>query len=197
MQTIYADDERGRDEAFRLIHNREEGIIVNYTKKIWCVCGNGNDFREDVCREKGIEVFYAHHPGGTTIVFPGDLSVMEIRAGPSNFADDAFRAIYEALREQGIPVQLSGNDMIMLRRNSSEIVKVGSRGSNWIKDGWMESTVHISVNVDVPLIRAICTKPMVKIPGALGEYGVTAEKLWESAKGVSKLQKYIFNQEER
>lgn len=179
MDVIYAADEAGKAEALRLIREQEEGVIVNLTKKTWCVCGEGNAFREDVCRERGILLFHAHHLGGTTIVFPGDLSIMEVRQGHSRFGEACLEAACRYLRGRGLPVGIDGNDLMLWDPDAKAKLKVGSHGSNWVGD-LTESVVHLSVNMDVDLVREICTKPMVKTPGALSRYGVTAEELWEA-----------------
>lgn len=178
MEIIYAPDETGQAEALRLIREQEEGVVVNFTQKIWCVCGAGNAFREEVCRNQGVMLFHAHHLGGTTIVFPGDLSIMEVRCGHSRFGEDCLKTACLYLRKKGLSVGIAGNDLMLWDRKTKLTLKVGSYGSNWV-GGSTESVVHFSVNTDEALIQAICTKPMVKRPGALGKYGVTAGELWE------------------
>lgn len=179
MEIIYAADEAGQAEAVRLIREREEGVIVNRTEKTWCVCGAGNAFREEVCRERGVLVFHAHHLGGTTVVFPGDLSVMEVRRGPSRFGAACVEAACRYLRERGLPVGIAGNDLMLWDGEAKAALKVGSHSSSRVGE-LTESSVHFSVGMDTELVRAVCTKPMVKRPGALGVYGVTAEELWEA-----------------
>ena len=177
MQIIYAADEAGQLAAQDLICNTSEGIIVNFTQKTWCVCGAGRAFREDVCAERGIPVFHAHHLGGTTIVFPGDLSIMEIRNGFSTFGETCLRHIHDYLMRRGFFVRIEGNDLLIWDKQDQIIYKVGSHGSNHV-GALTESVVHFSINVDVPLICDICTKPMIKMPGAWSKYHISAEELW-------------------
>ena len=48
--------------------------------------------------------------------------------------------------------------------------------------GCTESVIHCSIGpMDLDLVREICTKPMAKVPGSLGDYGVTAAELWATA----------------
>lgn len=179
MHIIYAADEWGQAEALRLIREGEDGVIVNITEKTWCVCGTEHTFREEVCEEAGILLFHAHHLGGSTVVFPGDLSVMEVRRGSSRFGEECLQAVCRYLRDKkGLPACIDGNDLMLWDNDTKTALKVGSHGSNWVGE-LTESVVHFSINMDVELVRAICTKPMVKTPGALSKYGVTAEELWE------------------
>ena len=184
MNIIYAADERGQAEALRLIREGEDGVIVNITEKTWCVCGTEHTFREEVCEEAGILLFHAHHLGGSTVVFPGDLSVMEVRRGPSRFGEECLRAVCRYLGEdKGLPVCIDGNDLMLWDRDTKTALKVGSHGSNWVGE-LTESVAHFSINMDLNLVGRVCTKPMVKTPGALGKYGVTAQELWEAVSAV-------------
>lgn len=179
MHVIYAADERGQAEALRLIWEKEEGVIVNFTEKTWCVCGAERTFREEVCEEAGLLLFHAHHLGGSTVVFPGDLSIMEVRKGPSRFGEECLREVCWYLRDKkGLPVCIDGNDLMLWDRDGKTALKVGSHGSNWVGE-LTESVAHFSINMDVELVGRVCTKPMVKTPGALSKYGVTAQELWE------------------
>ena len=76
---------------------------------------------------------------------------------------------------------------------SSDLLADGKKVASWARatliTGWVQTVAHFSVNVDVDLIRQICTKPMVKVPGALSDYGITAEMIWDDIKD-------IFGQEE-
>ena len=63
-------------------------------------------------------------------------------------------------------------------RDTKTALKVGSHGSNWVGE-LTESVAHFSINMDLNLVGRVCTKPMVKTPGALGKYGVTADVLLE------------------
>ena len=114
------------------------------------------------------------------MVFPGDLSVMEVRRGPSRFGEECLRAVCRYLGEdKGLPVCIDGNDLMLWDRDAKTALKVGSHGSNWVGE-LTESVAHFSINMDLNLVGRVCTKPMVKTPGALGKYGVTAQELWEA-----------------
>lgn len=178
MNIIYASAEECPGEAARLVLEREEGVIVNIGDKLWCACGQFADIREDVCAENDIGILRGHWLGGANVVFPGDLSIMEVRYGPSCFGEECLRAVCRYLGEdKGLPVCIDGNDLMLWDRDTKIALKVGSHGSNWVGE-LTESVVHFSINMDLSLVNRICAKPMVKTPGALSKYGVTAEELW-------------------
>lgn len=176
MQVLYAPDEAGKAEATRLLSQQEEGIIINITGKTWCVCGENRAFNEAVCESRQIPIFQAHHLGGTTIVFPGDLSIFAVHHGQSRFGRDCLDAACQYLLRKGLAAAVSHNDLMLFDAGTRQRYKVGSYGSNWVGK-LTESVVHFSINSDVKLISEICTKPMAKVPGALSRYGVTAEAL--------------------
>ena len=179
MNIIYASAEECPGEAERLLLGREEGVIVNIGDKLWCACGQLDGIREDVCEENGIGILRGHWLGGANVVFTGDLSVMEVRKGQSRFGEECLRAVCRYLGEdKGLPVCIDGNDLMLWDRDTKTAMKVGSHGSNWVGE-LTESVVHFSINMDLSLVNRICAKPMVKTPGALSKYGVTAEELLE------------------
>ena len=178
MNIIYASADECLTEAARLVQEREEGVIVNIGDKLWCACGQFADIREDVCAENGIGILHGHWLGGSNVVFPGDLSIMKVRHGFSRFGEECLLAVCQYLREKkDIPVYIDGNDLMLWDRDTKTALKVGSHGSNWVGE-LTESVAHFSINMDLNLVGRVCTKPMVKTPGALSKYGVTAEELW-------------------
>lgn len=178
MKIIYANVEHGLKESARLVNECEEGIIVNFSDMHWCACGKRAGIREDICEELGIPILKAHYLAGTNVVFPNDLSIMEVKKGYSRFGDKTIKLIRDYLLDKGLPVFINGNDLMLFDITNKESYKVGSYGSNYVGDV-IESVVHFSINMDLELVKRICTKPMVKIPGELGSHGVTAEELWK------------------
>ena len=83
------------------------------------------------------------------------------------------QACIDALSERHIYLTLDGNDVLARHK------KVASWAKSHSISGWVQTVAHFSVMVDVDLIRMLCTKPMNKIPGALKDYGITADELWQ------------------
>ena len=44
-------------------------------------------------------------------------------------------------------------------------------------NGVVYTAIHISIGMDLDLIKAICTKPMVKTPKGLQDYGITQDEI--------------------
>ena len=74
------------------------------------------------------------------------------------------------LTDKGLNCKIAENDLLV------DGYKCGSYMSRNI-DGVIYTAIHISINMDVDLIKSICTKPMVKIPKGLSEFGITTDEI--------------------
>ena len=150
-----------------------EGLDVFFNEAVFLQTGVTNTSDRDAARALGIPVWQAEHLGGSIVCFPGDLSLCMTSWGMNDFGERLYAATVDFLRERGAEVTTDGNDVL------AEGKKVMSWARATLITGWVQTVAHFSVNVDLDLIRRICTKPMVKTPGALSAYGVTAEELWD------------------
>lgn len=165
-------------EALRLSEEclaGHEGLIVHVTDSIFVETGAFPTCSTAVCAELGIPVCKAGYLGGSIVCFPGDVSLCEISWGNSSFAPDTVDRAEKWLRDKGLTVTRDGNDVLVDDR------KVISWARATTLQGWCQSVVHFSVSSDEELIRKICTKEMVKRPGALSNYGITAGDILEVA----------------
>ena len=159
-------------KALSLSAAKLEGAIILRSSSTWAVAGNAKYIDHPACILRGINVFRAWHMGGTIICFPGDLSVMELKMGPSDFGQTAIQRVRDYLVSIGCQADVDDNDLIVS----------GEKCGSWAcmsESGYAQTVVHFSVNMDVELVGRVCTKPMVKTPGALSKYGVTADDLLE------------------
>lgn len=152
-----------------------DSLIVNIPDSIFVEVGKlpSTDIRE--CKTRNIPVGKAEYIGGSIVTFPGDLNLCLITWGNRfpHFGEDCMEIVTNLLRDAGASVTIDRNDVL------ADGKKVASWGRGTLISGWVQTVVHFSVNVDVPLIQQICTKEMIKQPGALSEYGLTAEELLE------------------
>ena len=164
-------------EAVRLSRKHlagQEGIIVNIAEDVFVETGLLRSLDRDICDEKDIYVGEAIYLGGTIVVMPGDLSLCITTWGSSDLAPNIVSRSEEWLVERGINVSRNENDLL------ADNKKVVSWARATAVNGWCQSVVHFSIGVvDLELITKICTKPMIKIPGALSDYGITAEMIYE------------------
>ena len=87
----------------------------------------------------------------------------------NTFNAELTERILSALRDKGLKVYFDGNDILV-----DNLYKIASSGTRRLGD-LLFCTFHISYEVDLELIRQICTKPMVKTPKGFKDYGFTQE----------------------
>lgn len=143
-----------------------ENLSVNY--------GDEDSIDMDVCEEHNVQLFHENRQGGAIVMFPGNIAFHDIRRGNTflfhyNFMDE----FTEWLRSKGLDATTSRNDiMVDGKKVAGAIVELYKEHPNIAFFGSV-----VSVNADVELIDKICTKEMVKVPGALSDYGITTEEV--------------------
>ena len=115
------------------------------------------------------------------MVFEGDLSLLKLEhTSNSTFGNRMIRIVREYLVSKGIQAKVDKNDLMVFFPRENKWKKCGSWAQGRMKQAeYLQTAVHFSINVDVELIQEICTKPMVKVPGALSSFGITAQELYE------------------
>ncbi len=148
-----------------------EGLVI-HTSDYPCVwTGQLPTLDISACREMGLPIGRGRYLGGSIVNFSGDLSLCEIKIGPSDFGPRVVARVSEWLEQQGVETVTNGNDVL------AEGKKVISWAGVMTDNGCQQSVVHFSINTDVETIRRICTKPMVKEPGQLSDYEITADDI--------------------
>lgn len=166
------DNQAAMAYAAECLGEGHEGLDVFFNDTTFLQTGVLNTSDRDKARELGIPVWEARHLGGSIVCFPGDLSLCMTSWGTNDFGEKLFQMMVDLLKARGVEVTTSNNDVL------AEGKKVMSWARAAVLEGWVQTVAHFSVNVDLDLIRQICTKPMEKVPGALSDYGFTADELW-------------------
>lgn len=158
------------DAARDFILNKKHGIVYCvHDKKSVCITPTSS-VDETVCVERGYEVIEMERNGGTFILSRGDIGAFYVgRLGNKFIKNFAFYLI-EKLKENGLNACFDGNDVLV------DGYKVCGFASS-IHFSEQFSVIHVGINTNLDDIKAICTKPMVKVPKGLGEYGITAEEI--------------------
>ena len=141
-----------------------EDLCVNYNKD--------EDINKDFCDKYNIPCFRLGRKGGAIVFFPGNIAVDAIYLGTNKELPYFFREDFISfLRSHGIETELDNNDIMVDNKKVAGVVYTE------IANKYSYLGMAISINSDVDLINQICTKPMIKIPGALSDYGITTEKM--------------------
>lgn len=155
----------------------EEGLIVSIADTIGYATGvqpNTYD-KSKMCEEACYE---GEYNGGCCVVFPGDLSICQVKETPSVFGKQLMTALEEYLEQKGLLVRVMGNDL-MLYRGDVQGDKIASWAESECEDGLWDTVFHVSIGMDLSLIEQVCTKEGKHVGIGLGELGITAEEILE------------------
>lgn len=127
---------------------------------------------ETICNDLGYAVYEAFNNGGTILTEVGDFEIGNWDA-PHNGWHDRFVDYFVAwLKDKGLNAVFEDNDILV------DDYKVC--GTCITRYGRIDYTgIHIGINTNLDHIKAICRKPMKKVPKGLSEYGITTEEVEE------------------
>ena len=129
-----------------------------------------DDVDRELCTQLGYNVLETMHTGGVVVVSEGDISVIHF----GDIGDDTMHqfAMYlvEQYKKRGLNATFDGNDVLI---DGYKISGLSATPYGHIQ----YSTIHIGVNTNLDDIKAICTKPMVKVPKGLTEYNITTSEV--------------------
>ena len=170
---IIRDERAGMEAVLSALSTGAEAEFALFHRRKAAVYGEPRYFDEAAASREGLLCFPLRHHQGTTVCFPGDLSLMELRHDRTCRCREAIHRVREWLLTMGVPVRMEGNDLLADGR------KVASWAANE-QGGYRQTAAHFSIHTEPELIRRVCAKPMKKEPGALAGYGLSAEDIWRS-----------------
>lgn len=125
---------------------------------------------ENVCSELGYTVYEAFNNGGTILTEPGDVELGHWYKPDNGWRDRFVEYCVNWLKSKGLNAVYNDNDILV------DGYKVC--GTCITRYGRIDYTgIHIGVNTNLDHIKAICRKPMVKVPRGLSEWGITTEEV--------------------
>lgn len=144
--------------AYLVVENPVVGV---YSKK---------QVDEEVCNALGYEVVETYNNGSAVVHSKGDVLFGHF-AEPYNGWYDRFIAHFaDWLKGKGLNAEATKNDVLV------DGYKVcGMAVTRYGKIDYTGGFISINVNLDH--IKAICKKPMEKVPKGLSEYGITTEEV--------------------
>lgn len=157
-------------EVTRCIDWGSEEILFGITTEPLVLVHRKTQVDEFACKDLGYYVLESFNNGGTIVSNAGDV-VMAHFGKPHNdwltkFAD----YFVDWLKHKGLNATYGRNDVL--------IDGYKTCGTCVTRYGGIDYTgVYIGVHTNLEHIKAICKKPMGKIPKGLHEYGITSEEL--------------------
>ena len=170
MEIIKTTLDEVTNQVFSKISDQSECIIYHVFDENCAIVGRNGGSNIDRIRKHGIRMVEINHEGGTIVASPGDISIGIFTKDYKGreYRDDIVIKIINRLRENGHDASIDGNDVVI---DGRKVVGYGSRRFGNI----LYTAIHIAVNTDLELIKAVCTKDMNKIPDALSNYGIYTE----------------------
>ena len=137
-----------------------------------------NSYSKDKIAKYGIgdnDVFNGEYFGGTIVCFPNDLSIVWITKEDNDAALHCLEEVCKYLNSKNLIVRRSGNDLLLY--DNTNAYKVASCAKGTLNSGIVINSLHISIGIDLDIIKDICNKPMLKIPKGLAEYNINADEI--------------------
>ncbi len=152
------------------IVNQKHGFAYCVHDEKLAFVAKDEDVNADACEEYGYMILDTRHTGGVVVVNRGDISVVFFGAVGNQVMQDFAMYLIDRYKEKGLNATYEGNDVLI---DGYKISGLSATPYGHIQ----YSTIHIGVNTNLDHIKAICKKPMVKVPKGLSEYGITTEEV--------------------
>lgn len=144
--------------AYLVVENPVVGV---YSKK---------QVDEAVCNELGYEVVETYNNGSAVVHSKGDVLFGHFGEPDNGFYDRFIAHFADWLKSKGLNAEATKNDVLV---DGYKVL-----GMAVTRYGRIDYTGgFISLNVNLDHIKAICKKPMEKVPKGLSEYGITTEEV--------------------
>lgn len=125
---------------------------------------------EEVCKQYGYEVVESYNNGGTILANAGDIIFSHLEAPENGWIFKFADYFVNWLKAKGLNAVYEDNDILV------DGYKVC--GLCVTRYGRIDfSSAILSIHINLDHIKAICKKPMVKVPKGLAEYGITTEEV--------------------
>ena len=157
-----------------IIKEQRECVVygVPYNNYVFVGRNTEDQYNKEYCEQHNIELLQFPNQGGVIVLSSGDFDIGHFSKDHDTGFNFKFAEVFiNYLKNKGINASLEGNDILIDNK-----YKCGSFSSR-IYGEILYSAFHISIGMNLDLISNICTKPMVKIPKGLREYGIDTEEV--------------------
>lgn len=142
--------------------------LVVQTPVVFCFQNRFVD--EEICTELGYDVLEGQYNGGVIVSNKGDVGVLHFGEVENGWRNRFTSYFVDWLKAKGLNAEYLDNDILV------DGYKVC--GTCITRYGRIDySCGLIGINTNLDHIKAICRKPMNKVPKGLSEYGITTEEV--------------------
>lgn len=124
----------------------------------------------NICKAMGYDVYEAYYNGGTIVGNSGDMAFAHFGDIENGWMKRFANYFVDWLKAKGLNAEFKKNDVLV------DGYKVcGLCTTQYGRIDYTAGFISLTVNLDH--IKAICKKPMEKVPKGLSEYGITTEEV--------------------
>lgn len=144
-------------------------IGINIADKQGVVYGNPELVDLNEVDNRGLAKLFVSYGGGAIVFERGDLNIIAVIDGYSDFSKRCLEKIQEFCASKGLKgSEIVGNDLV-IKDDNQEMHKVCGIGSVWFGKKTLH-LVHTSITINQDLIDKICIKKRLKLPVGLKDY---------------------------
>lgn len=144
--------------------------VIVTSNKTYCLQGIYSKLNESFCFNNDIEILRTRHFGGTIINFEEDICVGNFQQYHNTFGKNFMEKLMEFIQQKGLNCEMVDNDLLVNGFKCASYMTTNI-------DNCLYTAIHISIGMDLDLIKNICTKPMKKVPKGLIDFGITREDI--------------------
>ena len=129
--------------------------------------GLDEDIDEQYCKENNIPVFRVQRTGGAIVSNIGDFDFVIVNKNTNTQNIPLlFAKLIQTLNKKAVKFSIENNDLLC------DGYKVASYAYRILPNNLVYTAMHISMSVDMELIKNICKKEMKKVPKGLNDFGI-------------------------
>lgn len=165
-----------KNDMEEFINSNDEGFKITVMDRTEALYGGESTIDKKYCDEHGIPYSQGKliQNTGCIIAVKGNvlLDIKKRFNGGECLCDKFSKCLCEYFKNKGMnSVRQDNNDVLV------DDYKVASGAEVNLPNGFQYIAYQISINQDIETIKHACLKPMVKVPKALSEYGITTEEM--------------------
>lgn len=154
------------------IKNQEECFVYGVPDGVYVLPALTSPYNKEYCEKNNINILPIPNEGGALVIGNGDFEIGYFTKNKKTAFNQEFaRHLIEILKSKGVDAVFAGNDILI----DSKYKCAGC--SSKVYGDILYCAFHISINVDLELIKNICTKTMSKIPKGLKDFGITTDEI--------------------
>lgn len=132
--------------------------------------GIQEDINEQYCIDNNIPVYRIKRSGGPIVSSVGDYDFVIVEKNNKFRQPQILTKLLTLLVSKNIKVEFENNDLLV------DGYKVASYACRDVPGG-LYTAIHISMSVNMELIKNICKKEMIKVPKGLYDFGITNDDI--------------------